>query len=80
MSALRCNCCGRVITGATYDAAHTYRLSVFELVRYQGKPAALHVGTRRAAVCRPCVYRIHAAAARRAAERRVKALPAWKPI
>jgi len=41
MTRLRCNCCGRVITGATYDAAHTYRLPVFELVRYQGKPAAL---------------------------------------
>ena len=80
MSALRCNCCGRRITGATYDAGHTYRLPVYELVTWQGQRAALRIGWRRAAVCGPCVYRIHAAAARRAAERRVKALPAWKPI
>jgi len=72
MTRLRCNCCGRRITGATYDAAHTYRLSVFELVRYQGKPAALHVGTRRAAVCRLCVSRIHAAHDRRLAGRRAR--------
>jgi len=62
MSALRCNCCGRRITGATYDAAHTYRLPVFELARYQGQRCAVRVGTRRAAVCAPCVARIHAAA------------------
>lgn len=72
MSALRCNCCGRVITGATYDAAHTYRLPVFELVRYQGKPAALHVGFRRAAVCAVCVQKIHAAHDRRLAGRRAR--------
>lgn len=62
---LRCNCCGRRITGATYDAAHSYRLPVCELVRYQGKPAALRVGTRRAAVCAPCVGAIMAAHDRR---------------
>ena len=65
MTRLRCNCCGRVITGATYDAAHTYRLPVFELVRYQGQRAAVRVGFRRAAVCAVCVARIHAAAATR---------------
>jgi len=72
MSALRCNCCGRVITGATYDAAHTYRLPVFELARYQGQRCAVRVGFRRAAVCRPCVARIHAAHDRRVAGRRAR--------
>lgn len=65
MTRLRCNCCGRRITGATYDAAHSYRLPVYELVRYRGRPAALRVGWRRAAVCAVCVARIHAAAATR---------------
>lgn len=65
MTRLRCNCCGRLITGATYDAAHTYRLPVFELARYQGQRCAVRVGTRRAAVCAPCVGAIMAAHDRR---------------
>ena len=65
MNGLRCNCCGRVITPATFDAAHTYRLPVYELIAWHGQRAALRTGWRRAAVCGPCVVRIHAAAATR---------------
>lgn len=71
MNALRCNCCGRRITRGTLSPEHVYKLGLFELVRYQGKPAALHVGFRRAAVCAVCVQKIHAAHDRRVAGRRL---------
>lgn len=76
MTRLRCAVCGELITAATYDPAHVYRLPVYELVIWQGWPAALRIGWRRATVCAPCVERIHAAADRRAAAQRVMALPA----
>lgn len=65
MNALRCNCCGRLINPATLSPEHVYKLGLFELVTYRGKPAALRVGTRRAAVCAPCVGAIMAAHDRR---------------
>lgn len=68
---LVCACCGAPITPATRSPGHVYRLGVYELL--SAERLALRIGWRWAAVCAPCVCRIHAAAAARHAKRAVMA-------